>query len=339
MTLPPKPVVDVSAVIIHVGGFQQLKDCLATFYASIERVTAEAVVIDNRSDTPGLAELVAQYPGARLVRLPERMGYSAATNVGVRESSGRYVLWCNDDLLFDQGAVDRLSKYLDDHPRYAVAQARLLNPDRSFQPCFTLIHISLATLLIERLNLTGIVPSGWSVARSWEGWEDQERDIAVAGGACMMLRRDALDGIGGLDERFFLYTEEFDVCYRLERAGWRLRYLPRATIVHLGSRSTRSETPTRPTHLRWVLQAWRSRFAYLRKNSGVAAEAIYAAVFVATALPRVVITRAAELLARARGQAERADVQRAYARLHTIAAREALTRRRHDSARPVYPPL
>ena len=333
MTLPPKPVVEVSAVIIHTSGFQHLQDCLATFFASLQGVAAEAVVVDNRSDTPGLAELVARYPGARLVPLPERVGYPAASNAGVRQCKGRYVLWCNDDLLFDPGAVDLLAKYLDHHSDYAVAQAKLLNPDRTFQPCFTLTHISLATLLIERLNLTNIVPSGWSVVRSWEGFQDQERDIAVGGGACMMIRRDALDSVGGFDERFFLYTEEFDVCYRLEQAGWRLRYLPQATIVHLGSQSTKSETLTRPTHLRWVLQGWRSRFAYLRKNSGVAAEAIYAAVFVATALPRVVITRAAEFLARARGQQERAEAKRAYAHLHGFAAREALTRRRYDSAR------
>lgn len=332
-----QPVVpDVSVVIVHVG-YPRLRDCLDTLFASVERLVIEAVVVDNCSGTADLSELVAKYPAAKLVRLDKRVGYSRATNHGIRASAGRHILWCNDDVLFEHDAVDRLVAFLDAHADYGAAGPRVLNPDRSFQPCFSLVHISLFNLIIERLNIGTLLPRGWSTARTWIGHEDKEQDVAVGCGACMLIRRAAMESIGGaLDERFFMYAEEFDLSYRLQTAGWRIRYIPSATVIHVGSQSTISPAAKVPTHFRWIVQSWRSRFAYLRKHSGHTAEGAYAVVFVATAVPRWLITETLALIARLRGNRNVAANYRARARLHLFSARMALRSDRHDAGD--YPP-
>lgn len=334
-------VVDVSAVIIHVRGFAQLANCLSTLYESLRGVSVEALVVDNVSDTAGLEELVAGYPNAKLVRLKQRLGYAASTNCGIAASTGRHILWCNDDLLFHPGAVDRMASFLDLNPDYGAAGPKLLNPDGTFQPSFSLVHISLPSLIAERLNLQGVLPSKWSPWRSALGRGDADRDIAVGGGACMLIRRTALDAIGGgVDERFFMYAEEFDLSYRLQKAGWKIRYLSSAMVVHLGNQTAgASPAGGQTAHHRWIIQSWRSRFAYLRKHSGPAAEAAYAAVFAATALLRAAILRARALVALGRRDDEATIALRGRARLHAYAARMAMTARRADADQPPdYPP-
>lgn len=333
--------VDVSAVIVHTGGGSDgLRDCLTTLFDTVKLLHLEAVVVDNASGTDGLQELLSEFPGARIVALPRRMGYPAATNSGVKESSGRHVLWCNDDLLFHAGTVDLLAAFLDSHGEYGAAGPRMLNPDGSFQPCFSLVHISLLALTVERLNVATFAPKRWSASRSIIGREADEQDVAVGGGACMMIRRSALDSIGGnIDERFFLYLEEFDLSYRLQKAGWKIRYIPDAAVIHVGGQTTVPLVAAVPTHFRWIIQAWRSRFAYVRKHFGTGTERIYAAVFVLTAIPRWLVMQLRGLVALLVGDRTKAAALRARARVHAFAARMAVTAARHHASEyPEYPP-
>ncbi|HJQ20604.1 MAG TPA: glycosyltransferase family 2 protein [Gemmatimonadaceae bacterium] len=328
----------ISAVVVHTGGLPHIRNFLASLFAST-RVPIEAVVVDNCSGTVGLAAAVGEFPGARLHPLAERKGYAAASNDGIRVALGRHVLWCNDDLVFHAGAVDTLAAFLDAHPDYGAAGPRLLNPDGSFQPCFALVHLSFLNLIAERLNLSRAVPSRWMPFRSHEGHESEERDVAVVAGACMLIRRAALESIGGsIDDRYFLYAEEFDLCYRIQRQGWRIRYVPTSVVTHLGSQTTVASVSIRPTHFRWVIQSWRSRFAYLHKNSGALAEGAYAMIFALTAVPRALVMRIRAAAAEAAGDSERGAGLRARARLHLFAARMALTPGRRDASRyPEYP--
>jgi N-acetylglucosaminyl-diphospho-decaprenol L-rhamnosyltransferase len=317
---PPTPM--VSAVIVHLGRRELLEDCLASLHRSkgIERV--ETIVVDNASGETDLEKMVAGYPGTRIVRLEERCGYPAASNAGIRASRGRYVLWCNNDLVFEPEAVERLAAFLECHPQYGAAGPRLLNPDGSFQPSFSLLHMDLRSLLVERLGLGRLLP-GWDLARNWRGHELESRDVAVGTGACCLIRRDALGAIGGIDERFYMYTEEFDLCFRLWAGGWRVRYLPDARVVHLGGQTTR-KSPTR-----FVLQAWRSRYAYVRKHQGASAEAVLAAAVVGSTTARYLATLLAGAGARAMGDRERAEAYLHRRRLHASLVRLSLTSGRH----------
>jgi GT2 family glycosyltransferase len=326
----------VSVVIVHLGSTALLRDCLATLHATTRRVAFETIVVDNVSAAADLDDALAPYPGARLVRLAERRGYAGAANAGIAESRGQYVLWCNNDLLFRDGAVETLARFLDAEPSYGVASPRLLNPDGTFQPCFSLLDLAPAPLVLERFGAGRLLP-GLDLHRHWRGHECEPRDVAVAAGACCLIRRSALDAIGGLDAEFFLYAEEFDLCRRARDAGWRVRYLPDAVVVHVGSQTT-VRAPDAVAY-RFVVQAWRSHFAYLRKHHGAGAERTFAAVFAATAIPRWLAARVRGGVATLRGDADAARAARERARLHAYSLRMALGAERHEAARLVtYPP-
>jgi N-acetylglucosaminyl-diphospho-decaprenol L-rhamnosyltransferase len=336
VSVPATAAPDVSVVIVHLGRSTLLRDCLRTLQDSLGRLATETIVVDNLSGAADVEEIAATHPGTRVLRLSERVGYGAATNRGIAESRGRFVLWCNNDLLFRARAVDRLVEFLDAHPEYGAACPRLLNPDGTFQPCFSLLHMTPLPLAVERLMLSRVLPR-WDLGRHLIGHELAERDVAVAGGACSLLRRSALDAIGGVDERFFLYSEEYDLSRRLWDAGWRVRYLPSAEVVHLGSQTT-VKAPGPGTY-RFMVQAWRSHFAYLRKHHGAVAEWAYGVLFAATAVPRWAAARAVAAVAGVRGDARRAAAWDARARLHAYSARMALSAERREAASLAsYPP-
>jgi GT2 family glycosyltransferase len=338
-TAPTPQGPDVSVVIVHVGPSALLRGCLRTLYDTVNQVSFETVVVDNLSGDGEIDAVVGSYPLARLVRLRERVGYGAATNRGIVASHGRYVLWCNNDLLFRTGALDRLVQFLDAHPDYGAVTPRLLNADGSFQPCFSLLHLTPLPLVVERLGLSRVLPQ-WDLGRHLTGREGQARDIAVAGGACSLIRRSALDSIGNtIDERFFLYAEEYDLSRRLSNAGWRRRYLPSAEVVHLRSQTTVRAESTATQSFVFVVQSWRSRFAYLRKHYGPAVEWAFGVLFAVTAVPRWAAARAGALVARVYGDRARARSLAERARLHAYSARMALRAERHEATRlPAYPP-
>jgi GT2 family glycosyltransferase len=320
----------VSVVIVHVGRAALLLDCLATLHASTVRTPFEAIVVDNQSGSTDIETVIEKYPTTRVLALAERLGYAAASNEGIALSRGQYVLWCNNDLQFQHGALDILSAFLDCSPDYGIASPRLLNPDGTFQACYSLLNIGPLPLAIERLGIGSLLPR-FDMDRHWRGTEAGAKDVAVPAGACCLLRRTALDAVGGLDASFFLYAEEFDIAYRVREAGWRIRYVPDAVVVHTGGQTT-SRVEGAATH-RFVLQSWHSKFAYLRKHYGRAAEVSHAVLFAITALPRW----AGALLwageACWRGDSVRARALRARARLHSVSAWRALSAKRADASR------
>lgn len=274
---------NVSAVIVHLGRLELLQGCMESLYRSTCIDDIECIVVDNASGTIGLDEFVLGYRGARLIRLAQRSGYPAATNAGIKASKGQYILWCNNDLLFESDAVAAMKEFLDCNPEYGVAGPRLLNPNGSYQPSFSHLNMGLKPLLVERFCLGSLLPR-WDLIRHCIGKETQEQDVAVVTGACCMIRRSAIEQIGGMiDERFYMYAEEFDLCHTLSKKEWRIRYLPQARIIHLGGQTT-NKTP-----FVFLLQACRSHYAYLLKHYGVQTELIFAlCVFLGT-MPRIIV--------------------------------------------------
>ena len=322
----PNPL--VSAVIIHSGKPQFLKGCLDSLLSAKGSENIEAIVVDNCSQTPDLEELIALYRNVRLVHLAKRSGYPTSTNAGIRVSTGKYLLWCNDDLVFDASAVQLLADFLESHPDYGAAAPRLLNPDGSYQPSFSLIHISLVPLILERLYLSRLFPSQ-VIALNSNGREMIEQDVAVGTGACLLIRREALKQIGdGIDERFFIYSEEFDLCHCLFKAGWKVRYLPSACVTHFGGQTT---TKTERSRI-FMVQSWRSNYAYIRKHYGDLAETVLAFFVVVTAVPRICVglgRQIAGVITANQGCAKSGREQRQF---HCYLLRLSLTAGRHQAS-------
>ncbi len=232
----------VDIVIVSFNTARLLADCLCSIPRGAEGLDYQIIVVDNAS-TDGTAEMLArEFPGVRLIQNSSNRGFGAANNQGIHASSGRYVVLLNGDTLVPPGALARLVDFMEARPRVGASGPRLARPDGRAQP-FAFGGDPTPSYLFAR---------GWARLlrrRSLHDWETrQAQPVDWVSGACLIARSEALEQIGGFDERYFMYFEDNDLCLRLRRAGWQVWYDPDVTITHLGGASVKGVSVTRWYH-------------------------------------------------------------------------------------------
>lgn len=274
--------VRVTAIVIHTGAVEYLETTISSLYDSTMVDGLEVILVDNASGTPELQVYEDRYPRLRIVKTDGRYGYPKASNVGLFVARGEYILWCNDDIAVDPDAIEKMVQFLDGNSGYGQVGPMLVNPDRTYQACFSRVTLDLTALFIWQLGLSRVL-APWSLLLSWRGYERREGDVAEVNGGCCLIRTSFLRASGGFDERFFFYAEDFDVSRRVWKSGARVRYLPSATVVHFGGQSTTAVSARR---LVFQLQFIRSYLAFLRKHDGYWAARAGALLISATSVIR-----------------------------------------------------
>lgn len=225
----------LSIVIVNFNGRGHLEACLASLGAHPPVTPAEIVVVDNAS-SDGSAGAVARWPDVRLLQLPANVGFSAGNNAGIRATSGELILLLNNDTVVPAGALDRLVARLEADPAAAIAGPRLVDgegrAELSFGPMISPLG-ELRQKLLSGLHARRIEP----VSRWVERRTGREQYVDWVSGACLLVRRSVAEAVGGLDERFFLYTEDVDFCASVRATGWKVLFTPAAELVHLRGRS------------------------------------------------------------------------------------------------------
>jgi GT2 family glycosyltransferase len=179
------------------------------------------------------------FPSVNIIENSENRGFAAANNLGIASSYGRYVLLLNSDTIVLDGVISKMVAFADSHTEAAVVGCRVLNPDKTLQPtCF--MFPSLLNLWLEATYLYKLFPQNRFFGREQMTWWNRSdaREVDVITGCCMLVRREAIEQVGMMDEKFFMYGEETDWCYRFKRAGWKVIFSPAGEIIHLGGQST-----------------------------------------------------------------------------------------------------
>jgi len=220
---------DVSAIVVTHNAAEWVERSLG----SLEGAGAEVIVVDNASTdgTPGLVR--EKFPEARVIE-QENKGFGAGNNAGMRAASGRYYLLLNPDAWLTEGALEKLVAFADEHPEAAVVGPRLLNPDGSLQRSVR-GYPSPWRIATEYFFLRKLGPRTHALNAFFGEQFDHEstREAEYLFGACMLVRREAVDAVGGFDEDFFLMSEEVDWCYRFREAGWKVLFYPGAEVFHV----------------------------------------------------------------------------------------------------------
>jgi N-acetylglucosaminyl-diphospho-decaprenol L-rhamnosyltransferase len=219
---------DVSAVVVTLNALPWLERCL-------ESVAGHETIVVDHGSTDGTLELVRErFPEARLIE-QENRGLAAGWSTGIRASSGRYFLLLNSDAWMLGDAVERLAAFADEHPEAAVVGPRLRNPDGSLQRSVRGFP-TLWRLATEYLFLRKLAPRSRLLNSFYAGGfnHDRVREADFLMGACLLVRRDAVDEVGLPDDDFFIFSEEVDWCYRFVAAGWKILFFPGAEAVHVG---------------------------------------------------------------------------------------------------------
>ncbi len=225
------------------------------------------------------------FPPVRLFTSNRNLGFAGACNRAIRESSGNFILLLNPDTRLTPGAIAALRDAIVAGRRVAAVGPRLIFPNGLPQPSAELAP-TLARELVRLLHLENVM----SRSTSDQNWYSQEdREVEVIKGACLMLRRAALEEVGLLDEDYFMYSEEVDLCKRLRDAGWAIMWSHRSEVVHHGWQSSRQVSTES------FLNLYRGKIMYFRKHYGRPMAFIYKLLLVSASIARLAVSPAALL--------------------------------------------
>jgi len=231
----------IDVVVVSYNRRDLLERCLASLRESGR--TTRVFVVDNDS-SDGSAGLVSDhYPEVELILNDANVGFAAAVNRGVKRGHAPAVLLLNSDAAVETTTLDVLERALEVDPRLAAVGPRIVGDDGTLE-LSTGRTMSLLNEAWFKLVKTVGGSQGWLLGWSLRRHYASDRDTGSLTAACLLIRREAYEDVAGLDERFFLYAEDVDLCRRLRQAGWRLRYVAQATVRHLRGGSGRRDPAT-----------------------------------------------------------------------------------------------
>ena len=249
---------DLSIIIVNWNTKDLLLQCLESVYQTIKRVEMEVFVVDNGSMDGSIAAAKGRFPEVKFIQNEINLGFARANNQALSLAKGRYLLLLNPDTQVKKGAMERLISFMDAHPEAGGAGAQLLNSDGSRQNSIANFP-SLATELLNKSLLRWFFPSVFpGKERNYP--EPIEVDSVI--GACMVVKRDAIEPVGLLDEGYFLFLEETDWCYRMRRTGWKIYHVPQAEVYHFQGKGVEMEKK------KARVEYYRSLYRFFKKNRG-----------------------------------------------------------------------
>jgi GT2 family glycosyltransferase len=263
VAIEKKADLDLSVCIVTYEARDLLRDSLYSMHENTPSLDYEVIVIDNGSKD-GVEEMLAQeFPEVQFTKFEDNAGFTRPMNRALQLAAGKYLLQLNPDTLILPDALDRLVAFMEDHPKVGISGPKVLNQDGTLQkPCrrgesrpwavFT--YFSGLARLFPKSELFG------QYLMSYKG-EDETHPVDGVSGSCMLIRREVVDDIGYLDERFFAYQEDADYCFRARQAGWEIYYVPQAQIIHFGGQGGSRVQPYRS-----IFEWHKSYWLYYRKN-------------------------------------------------------------------------
>lgn len=234
---------DFSIVILNYKTARMVKECLRGIRLVAPQLKHECIVVDNASGDDIEAMLKSEFPEVQFIASPTNVGFAAGNNMGIKKASGKYIMLMNPDIAVFPGSLEALVKFMDENPGVGLAGPKLLNPDRSVQ--YSAYRFPKTVTPIYRRTLLGKLPSGVReldryLINDWDRALPKEIDWLL--GACLIVRREALEKVGTMDERYFLYFEDTDWCRRFWEAGWKVAYVSESIMIHFHRRES-ADTP------------------------------------------------------------------------------------------------
>lgn len=238
---------DLSIIIVNWNGGSLLTRCVETIVTSDPQTTYEIVVVDNASADDSLDQLRASEVAAplidggqlRIVVNAENRGFGAANNQGFSLTNSPFVFMLNLDTEVRPGTIDRLIEKLNADRTIGACGPRIVNTDGSLQVSVFFSPPCVWHTLLSQLWLYHLIPRRMrgELLLGWHWDHDRERAVPMLGGAAIMARREMIDKVGGFNERFHMYSEDTEWCWRINNSNWRLVFVPDAILLHHGAQS------------------------------------------------------------------------------------------------------
>ena len=280
----PESIVDVSVVIVNWNSLDLLRQCIRSIHDHTAGVSYEIIVVDNASPEGGVDQLPQEFPDLILIRCDQNRGFGRANNIGAQRACGRFVLLLNPDTRVEGNAITSLIEAAESLPDCGIAGAHLLNPDLTTQ---TSAIQKFPTILNQILDVE-VLRLSWPACPLWDisplfAKSSAPVKVEMISGACMLLERDVFSRVGGFSEEFFMYAEDLDLNYKVQRLGLASYYVPAARVIHLGGGSS-SKRGSR----QWATSMKaRSLVLFYRKHRGPLYAFLFRVAMAASAIARL----------------------------------------------------
>jgi GT2 family glycosyltransferase/lipopolysaccharide/colanic/teichoic acid biosynthesis glycosyltransferase len=279
-----KTLVEVSIVIVSYNSRGVLGPCLESLKRQSLFATTEVVVVDNASSDGTPAMVRERYPWVRLIAGRKNLGFSRGVNIGIREARGRYFLILNPDTVVRRDSIERLVEFAKSTPEAGIIGPKLVYEDGTLQYSCRRFY-TWKVLVLRRTVLGKIFKNSRHLAEHLMLDFDHEttREVDWLLGACLLVRREAVESVGLLDERFFLYFEDVDWCFRMKHKGWKVFYHPASVVIHTYARGSAQSVINRSViaHLASLVRyydKWNPVFYFLKRYREVMKIALFVAV-------------------------------------------------------------
>lgn len=233
--------VDISIVVVNYNVKEHLANLLNSIRQARKGLKLEVIVIDNASTDGSKEYITHNFPEVRYIWNEENVGFGKANNQGIQLATGDYTLLLNPDTLLEEDTLITMKRYMDQNPETGAAGCKILNPDGTYSYDG---RRSIPTLLSSFWKITGLTalfPKSKVFGQYYLGWldEDEYARVPVISGAFMFCRTKVIKELGGFDERYFMYFEDTDLCFRItQNTGYTIDYVPDTHIIHFKGEST-----------------------------------------------------------------------------------------------------
>jgi GT2 family glycosyltransferase len=221
-----------SIILVNYNGANFLQECLTSIDKFISPDVCEVIIVDNSSTDESIKIVKDNFTSFKLICSRDNLGFGKANNLAVKHSQGQYLLFLNTDTILMENTPKILSEYLQQNYDVATISPRITFRDDSYQlSCGNLPNIVVEFFDKIKYNLDNKWHSLF--ANLYDRQYSKVQEVGWVTGACLMMRRDVFEQIGGFDENFFMYFEDKDICKRVKDLGYKVIYYPETTIIHL----------------------------------------------------------------------------------------------------------
>ncbi len=254
----------LSVIIVNYNVKHFLEQCLCSVELAIEGLQAEIIVVDNHSSDHSVEYLAPKFPGPRFIANKENFGFARGCNQGLKESKGDYVLFLNPDTLVPEDCFRECIRFFESHPEAGALGIKMLDGSGKFLKESKRAFPSPMTSLYKLFGLSKLFPRSKTFSRYHLGHldENESNEVDVLAGAFMMIKKEVLEKVGSFDETFFMYGEDVDLSYRIQKAGYKNYYFAGRSIIHFKGESTRKAS------MNYVRMFYKAMSIFVRKHYG-----------------------------------------------------------------------
>ena len=255
---------DISIIIVSYNTKDILFESLTSLTHSFQGdLSYEIIVVDNGSQDGSLTMIEDNFPMFKVIRNKQNLGYTKAMNQGLQIAQGDYLVQLNPDVIIQPETFEKLFDWMRNNKEVGICTPKVINRDGTLQKQCRRSFARPWDVISYFLGLDKLFPDSKFFGRYLKTFldEDHVAEVEAVSGSCMFIRRTVIDEIGFLDERFFAYQEDADFCFRAKVAGWKIKYLPFASVIHYGGQGGSKNEPYK------AIRTWHhSYYLYYKKN-------------------------------------------------------------------------